>query len=150
MVFTHDTEVALAAAAALVNTDQNGGLTTVAELDAFVDAEGWTGSRAHTDAELAAVQDLRPRLREVWTADEDRVVAIVNGLLRDPQDDVTAAALAERQGRALAAERSSTLTAMPAAGVDLVAGDAHAGCAAVGVRPSASRSSGRVRTRSSA
>lgn len=83
MLFAHDTEEALAAAAALVNTADNGGLSTVAELDAFVDGWGWTGSRRHTEAELAAVQELRPRLREVWAADEDRVVEIVNGLLRE-------------------------------------------------------------------
>ena len=83
MLFAHDTEVALSAAAALVNTEDDGGLDTSAELDAFVDAWGWTGSRRHTRAELAAVQALRPRLRAVWAADEDDAVAIVNGLLRE-------------------------------------------------------------------
>jgi len=38
LVFAHDTEVALQAAAALINTDQAGaeGLSDVAALDAFV------------------------------------------------------------------------------------------------------------------
>ncbi len=85
MLFAHDTEVALQAAAALVNTEDNGGLDTVAEFDAFVDGWGWTGSREHTRAELDAVRALRPRLREIWAADEDEVVAIVNALLREAQ-----------------------------------------------------------------
>ncbi len=89
MLFAHDTEVALAAASALVNTETNGGLGSVAELDEFVTAWGWTGSRRHTRAELAEVQRLRPRLREVWThavdGDEDGVVDIVNTLLRESQ-----------------------------------------------------------------
>lgn len=83
MLFAHDTEVALAAAAALVNTESNGTLTTVAELDAFVTDWGWTGSRKHTRAELEAVQALRPRLRAVWYTDKDGAVEIVNGLLRE-------------------------------------------------------------------
>lgn len=83
MLFAHDTEVALAAAAALVNTESDGSLQTVAELDAFVAEWGWTGSRKHSRAELEAVQQLRPRLREVWYADKDDAVEIVNGLLRD-------------------------------------------------------------------
>ncbi|HEU5265651.1 MAG TPA: CGNR zinc finger domain-containing protein [Jatrophihabitans sp.] len=86
MIFAHDTEVALLAAAALVNTgspDAVETLDTRAELDAFVARWGWTGSRRHTNAELRAVQDLRPRLRAIWYADEDGVVEIVNGLLRE-------------------------------------------------------------------
>lgn len=83
MLFAHDTEVALAAAVALVNTETNGGLDTVAELDAFVQHWGWTGSRRGTRAELAAVQALRPRLREIWLVDVDAAVDIVNTLLRE-------------------------------------------------------------------
>ena len=86
MVFAHDTEVALNAAVALVNTgspDPSETLDTVADLDAFVAKWGWTGSRRHTKPELEAVQQLRPRLRAIWYADEDGVVEIVNGLLRE-------------------------------------------------------------------
>ena len=86
VIFAHDTEVALQAAAALVNTgspDATQTLDTVAELDAFVARWGWTGSRRQTKAELRAVQDLRPRLRAIWHADEDGVVEIVNALLRE-------------------------------------------------------------------
>ena len=85
MVFAHDTEAALAAAAALVNT---GGRTEeklpdLAALDEFFTAYKWTGRRAHTPAELRSVWELRPRLRRVWEAGEDEVVEIVNGLLRE-------------------------------------------------------------------
>lgn len=79
MVFAHDTEAALASAAALVNTD----LAAPADLDAFLDAHGWTGSRAHDEAELAGVRALRPLLRALWEADEDGVVERVNRMLRE-------------------------------------------------------------------
>lgn len=83
LIFAHDTEVALAAAAALVNTEYEGGLDDLADLDAFVAEWGWTGSRKRTRAELDAVQALRPRLRKVWYEDKDGAVAIVNRLLRE-------------------------------------------------------------------
>jgi predicted RNA-binding Zn ribbon-like protein len=83
LLFAHDTEVALVAAAALVNTESAGTLETVGELDAFIAEWGWTGSRKHTRAELAAVQALRPWLRGIWSADEDGAVRIVNTLLRE-------------------------------------------------------------------
>src|SRR4051812_18691116 len=83
MIFTHDTEVALAAAAALVNTADPEALPDPAALDAFTRHGGWTGSRTHDRAELRAVRALRPPLRRLWQADEEEVVAIVNGLLRD-------------------------------------------------------------------
>jgi predicted RNA-binding Zn ribbon-like protein len=85
MLFAHDTEVALQAAAALVNTAGADGeqLRTVADLDAFVTGWRWTGSRRHNRAELDAVLQLRPRLRALWLADEDTAVAMVNALLRE-------------------------------------------------------------------
>ena len=83
MLFAHDTEVALASAVALVNTASLGTLETVEDLDAFVTEWAWTGSRRHTVAELHAVQQLRPRLRQLWDADDDGVAAIVNELLRE-------------------------------------------------------------------
>jgi predicted RNA-binding Zn ribbon-like protein len=75
--------VALAAAAALVNTDDGPDehLPDVPALDEFVRVWGWTGERARDDAELCAVRALRPRLRELWEVDEQRVVQIVNELL---------------------------------------------------------------------
>ena len=85
MLFAHDTEVALACAAALVNTDSTDGelLGDVASLDAFVREWGWTGSRRHNRTELAGVHALRALLRAVWAADEDGAVMIVNRLLRE-------------------------------------------------------------------
>jgi predicted RNA-binding Zn ribbon-like protein len=85
MVFAHDTELALVAAAALVNTGGSDGelLPDLAALDTFFDAYGWTGSRQRTQAELTSVQDLRPRLRRIWETGEDEVVEIVNTLLRE-------------------------------------------------------------------
>ncbi|MBB5866880.1 putative RNA-binding Zn ribbon-like protein [Allocatelliglobosispora scoriae] len=84
MVFAHDTEVSLVAAAALVNTDgDEEGLADLAALDEFVRANGWTGQRDRTLAELQAVRDLRPRLRRIWSADEDEIVEITNTLLRE-------------------------------------------------------------------
>jgi predicted RNA-binding Zn ribbon-like protein len=85
MLFAHDTEVALAAAAALVNTGRQAEeeLPDVAALDAFVDRWQWTGDRTHDQAELEAVRALRPRLARLWSADEDEAVEIVNALLRE-------------------------------------------------------------------
>ncbi len=62
MVFAHDTEVALAAAVALVNTldGPDDHLTDLAALDEFVEAWSWTGTRTHDAHELEAV---RARLR---------------------------------------------------------------------------------------
>ncbi|WFE32468.1 CGNR zinc finger domain-containing protein [Micromonospora sp. WMMD975] len=85
MLFAHDTECGLAAAAALVNTTGPGreGLPDVAALDEFFTAHGWSGRHEHTDAELLQVRALRPRLRRIWYADTDEVVEIVNLLLRE-------------------------------------------------------------------
>jgi predicted RNA-binding Zn ribbon-like protein len=83
VLFAHDTEVALTAAAALVNTAEDGNLETVADLDAFVRTWGWTGQRSRDRAELDAVRALRPRLRLIWHVGEDRAVELVNELLRE-------------------------------------------------------------------
>lgn len=85
MIFAHDTELALLAAAALVNTAGRNGdaLPDIAALDAFFQAHGWTGRHEHTAAELRQVRALRPRLRQIWYADADGIVEIVNRLLRE-------------------------------------------------------------------
>lgn len=85
MLFAHDTEAALRAAAALVNTGSGDeeGLPDPAALSAFLDTWQFTGSRAGDEAELTAVHQLRAVLAAVWTADEDEVVTVVNRLLRD-------------------------------------------------------------------
>jgi predicted RNA-binding Zn ribbon-like protein len=85
VIFAHDTEAGLVAAAALVNTA--GGdeerMPDLAALDEFCETYRWTGKRDHTEAELRSVRNLRPRLRRLWEADEDEVVEIVNALLRE-------------------------------------------------------------------
>lgn len=85
MLFAHDTEVALAAAAALVNTRDGDRelLPDVAGLDAFVDSWRWTGERTRDAAELDAVRALRPRLRRLWEAGEDEAAELVNAMLRE-------------------------------------------------------------------
>jgi predicted RNA-binding Zn ribbon-like protein len=85
VLFAHDTEVALTAAAALVNTGRGGTdeLTDAAALDRFVTAWQWTGDRTGDPAELAAVRALRPRLERLWGATEDEAAGLVNTLLRE-------------------------------------------------------------------
>jgi predicted RNA-binding Zn ribbon-like protein len=87
MVFTHDTEAALASAAALVNTlgtvDSTDRLADLAALDDFVATHRWMGRRARTDAELRSVQALRPRLRRLWEVSEDELVVLLNAMLRE-------------------------------------------------------------------
>ena len=85
MIFAHDTEVALASAAALVNTGRDGKelLPDAASLDRFVKDWGWTGGRTHDQAELDAVRRLRPRLELLWDLDEDAAAGLVNTLLRE-------------------------------------------------------------------
>ncbi|UTT69549.1 CGNR zinc finger domain-containing protein [Arthrobacter sp. DNA4] len=85
MVFAPDTEVALRTVVNLINTAANGreGLSSVADLDAFLAAEGFSGGRAGDAAELESVRQLRRELAAVWTADEDAAVDTVNRLLRD-------------------------------------------------------------------
>lgn len=84
MLFAHDTEVALAAAAALVNTGRGAErLPDTAALDEFVSEWQWTGERTHDQAELDAVRRLRPRLERLWELTEDDAAALVNSLLRE-------------------------------------------------------------------
>jgi len=87
MLFSHDTELTLRAAAMLINTDRDDGeqLADQAALDRYLDYYGWTGRRDHDDAELAAVQALRARLGRIWESadDEERAVGQVNALLAD-------------------------------------------------------------------
>jgi predicted RNA-binding Zn ribbon-like protein len=85
VVFAHDTELALNAAAALVNTEQPDvdELPDLSALDQFVATWGWTGSRRGDAPELERVRALRPRLRALWHADEDGMVEAVNEMLSE-------------------------------------------------------------------
>jgi predicted RNA-binding Zn ribbon-like protein len=58
-------------------------LPDVAALDRFVAEWRWTGDRTHDQAELDAVRALRSRLADLWEADEDQAVEIVNAMLRE-------------------------------------------------------------------
>ena len=91
MLFTHDTDVALAAAAAVVNTMPGSvpgdgspdTLTTLDDLAALCREHRWTGRLDRDAAELESVRALRPRLRGFWDLDEPGVVALVNELLAE-------------------------------------------------------------------
>ena len=87
MVFTHDTEVSLRTAAALVNTAPGDGGDVLSSSDAlrefYVEWE-WTGRFDGDATELEQARALRPRLRALWLAgDEHATAEIVNELLRD-------------------------------------------------------------------
>jgi predicted RNA-binding Zn ribbon-like protein len=84
VVFAHDTEAALLAAVALVNSAAAPDtLTSVRELDAWYAEHGYTGRRDGDAAELADVRALRPVLRDLLTADRDRAAGTVNAMLVD-------------------------------------------------------------------
>jgi len=85
-IFSHDTVMALASAAALVNTDSDDGdqLADQAGLDAFVERFQISGDRRRSSEELESVRELRTRLRAIWTArTRDEAAAIVNDLLAE-------------------------------------------------------------------
>jgi predicted RNA-binding Zn ribbon-like protein len=83
VLFAHDTEVALNAAAALVNTARGGreDLPDLAALDSFVAHWRWTGDRARGQAELDSVRALRQRLGQVWEMSKDEAARWVNAEL---------------------------------------------------------------------
>ena len=79
MPFGHDTEDGLLSVAALVNTaTPDDTLTEIADLDAFVESWGYTGTHERTHAELDEVRALRPRFLEAWSLSRDELVAFVN------------------------------------------------------------------------
>jgi predicted RNA-binding Zn ribbon-like protein len=84
VLFANDTEPALRAAVALVNSAvAPDTLETVAQLDAWYAEQGYTGRRDGDAAELAEVRALRPVLRALLTADRDRAAELTNALLAD-------------------------------------------------------------------
>lgn len=87
MLFSHDTELTLRAACALINSDRVDGeqLGDQPALDDYLDSYGWTGRRDRDDAEVSAVHTLRGRLGRIWAAaaDEERAVGQINALLSD-------------------------------------------------------------------
>jgi len=84
VLFAHDTEVALNAAAALVNTARGGreDLPDPAALDSFIAHWQWSGARARDRDELDGVRALRGRLARVWEMPKDEAAGWVNAELR--------------------------------------------------------------------
>jgi predicted RNA-binding Zn ribbon-like protein len=84
MLFSHDTEVSLAEAAALVNTVGIDGdtLVTLADFDNYLARHPYSGVIRRTPQELESVRALRPRLRRFWTVkDRDEAATLVNEIL---------------------------------------------------------------------
>ena len=84
MLFSHDTERALAETAALVNTTGLDGdtLVTLADFDDFLARSRYSGVVRRNHEELESIRALRPRLRSFWTAkDRDDAAALVNQIL---------------------------------------------------------------------
>lgn len=84
MLFAHDAEVSLNAAAALVNTGRGGreDLPDLDALDSFIAHWRWTGDRDRDQAELDGVHELRSRLARVWAMTKDEAAEFVNAELR--------------------------------------------------------------------
>ena len=84
MVFAHDTEAALVAAVALVNSaEPPETMTTVAELDAFYREHDYTGRHDRTKAEVDEVRAIRGRLRDLLSSGRDDTVALINEVLAE-------------------------------------------------------------------
>ena len=82
MIFTHDTELSLQAAVALVNTaEPPDTLTTLDELDEWYEAYGYTGRHDRDRAELDDVRGARAELRRLLTSDRDGAAEQVNEML---------------------------------------------------------------------
>jgi predicted RNA-binding Zn ribbon-like protein len=83
MLFTDDTDAALQAAVALVNsTDEPGDpLGSVDDLSAFLTAWSYTGRHDATPQELEAVRRLRPSLKALLLAGRDEAAGLVNAML---------------------------------------------------------------------
>ena len=82
MLFAPDTEAALRSAVELVNgAGAPDTLTTLEDLERWWTSYGYTGRHDRDDAELAALRALRPRLRELLTADRDDAAQLVNAAL---------------------------------------------------------------------
>ncbi|GIG29182.1 CGNR zinc finger domain-containing protein [Cellulomonas marina] len=88
-MFAPDTRMALQTAAALVNTapdrrrDGADALVSVADLDAFYDANGFGGRHDGDAAELAAVRDARDTVHRFWGVDRDTAAGLVNAVLHE-------------------------------------------------------------------
>lgn len=88
MLFAHDTELVLVETAELINTrtDTDDALASSADFDEFLARVPYSGEILRTPEELESVQDLRERLRQVWTVrDRDAAAAMVNDILGEAE-----------------------------------------------------------------
>jgi predicted RNA-binding Zn ribbon-like protein len=85
VLFAHDTEASLLAAAELVNTahETPDALAAPADVVAFVGRWQYTGKIAGNVEELEAVRAVRPRLERLWSGDRDAIVEETNAMLRE-------------------------------------------------------------------
>ena len=84
MLFAYDTQIALTAAATLANSAlPPDTLTSVAELDAFLETHAYTGSIERTPEELDSVRAIRPRLLALLTAERDQAAEMANAMLAE-------------------------------------------------------------------
>jgi predicted RNA-binding Zn ribbon-like protein len=84
VLFADDTEATLRSSVALVNSaEEPDTLTGIAQLDAWYEEHGYTGRHDRDAAELRALRDLRPVLRELLTAERDVAAELVNTLLAE-------------------------------------------------------------------
>ena len=84
MLFTSDTDEALRAAVALVNSaEQPDTLATLDDYTAFLAEYPYTGRIDRDDAELQTLRALRPRLRSMLLASRDDMVEHVNAALAE-------------------------------------------------------------------
>ena len=83
MAFTHDTVESLESSVFLANTAlEPDTLTTLADLEEFYERFSYTGAPP-TDRDLAKIRAMRPRLRDLFTADRDSAVPLVNAILAE-------------------------------------------------------------------
>ncbi len=89
MAFTHDTDLVLRHAAALVNTRPGHGvrdtedLPDVASVLAWMEAWQWSGARPSAPGEVDDLHAVRSRIHRLWTAPLEEQVAEVNTLLAE-------------------------------------------------------------------
>ena len=87
MQLDHDSACALEELALIVNDKDHDVLADPKVLDAFLDEQTITGSRAGDDKELTAMRRLRNRLRAIFRfaseGDKENVVTAVNALIAD-------------------------------------------------------------------
>lgn len=76
--------MALQSAVELVNSaEEPETLTSVRELDAFLERWGYSGRRERSTGELESVRELRGELRALLLAERERAVELVNGILHE-------------------------------------------------------------------